>query len=40
MYLIPSTARNLIAARYDFGVRFFTPLRCVQNDMEWMLGMT
>ena len=31
--VIPSAARNLIASRRDCRLRFFTPLRSVQNDM-------
>ena len=31
--VIPSAARNLIAWRWGWVVRFFTPLRSVQNDI-------
>ncbi len=33
IYVIPSEARNLTTANNDCRVRFFTPLRCVQDDM-------
>ena len=32
---IPSAARNLIVLHGNLRIRFFTPLRSVQNDMPW-----
>ena len=33
--VIPSAARNLIVLHMNLRIRFFTPLRSVQNDMPW-----
>ena len=33
--VIPSEARNLIVLHGNWCIRFFTPLRSVQNDMPW-----
>ena len=32
-YVIPSKARNLCVSNHGCNLRFFTPLRSVQNDM-------